>query len=142
MANLYPELDEKELNELLEDELLRMSPGGHCQVKSSSKHTARFERGDRSSGVALAAEERLFLVDFWHKGVELGSAQTNSVNEVAKIISAFLVEQLSSAEMRRRFPHFAIREQAPVHELGAEAALSWQWENIKQHVTESFADLL
>jgi hypothetical protein len=141
MLQFYPELDGGiKLAPLLEHKLLEV--GGRCRIITSSKYSVSFGEEDRSSGVALAAEERLFLVDFWDKGVQMGSARSSNLDEATGMIHAFLSKHETAAELRPRFPFLTIGEQAQVHEQGAAAEVAWQWENVKQHATEFSPDLL
>lgn len=47
------------------------------------------EAGDRFSQVYLAKTERLFLVDFWEKGVCLANANTPALPDLARVIHAW-----------------------------------------------------
>jgi hypothetical protein len=140
LLQFYPELDgSKNLARILELKLLEA--GDDCRLITSSKYSVSFGKGDRISGVALAAEERLFLVDFSHKGVQIGSARSSNLDEVASMIHAFISGHVSVAEFHRMFPSLTIGEQAQVHELGAAAEVAWQWKNLKQHAEEFSPDL-
>jgi hypothetical protein len=47
---------------------------------------ARVESGSRSSQVYIAAKERLFLFDFWARGVMLAQGRTPQLAEMARAI--------------------------------------------------------
>src|SRR5687768_5099609 len=53
---------------------------------------ARVEKGPRFSQVCPAALERLFLYDFWDRGVMLAGARTPHLPEVAASVHAWVEE--------------------------------------------------
>jgi hypothetical protein len=147
MPQFYPELaGGNDLASLFEHKLSQaqagVKVGSRYHTKKTSRYSVNFEQSDRIAGVMLAAEERLFLVDLWDQGVQMGSAQTPDLNGAVGVIHAFLADQLSTAELHERFPFLTIGDQAQVHELGAAAEVAWQWDNVKRHAAEFSPDLL
>jgi hypothetical protein len=141
MLQFYPELEGgTSLVRLIEHKMLEAGVQG--RIITSSKYSVSFGKGDRSSGVALAAEERLFLLDLSDNGVQMGLVQSSNLDEVPAIIHAFISDHLSVAQLRQMFPSFVVGVQAQVHEFGAVAEVVWQWGNVKQHSAEFCPDLL
>jgi hypothetical protein len=142
----YPELDGKELAALLEQELLRLGAGVKAErrhrVNRVSRYWANVERSSRTASVTVAAEERLFMADFWDQGVKMGSALTPSVSEAVDVIDAFLAGGLRVAQLHDRFPFFTLGEQAEAHESGAAAEVAWQWKMVRDHIADCLPDLL
>ncbi len=59
----------------------------------------RVERANRFSQVYTAAEERLFLFDFWRDGVHLADAQTPDLKETARAIDKWVATECSLDEL-------------------------------------------
>lgn len=89
---------------------------------------ARTEGGSRFSQMYIAAYERLFLLDFWSRGVVYGNASTSSLNDAAQAIHFWIIEQPNIAQMQNRFTFFTADEQAKAHETGH--AVEYQWERL------------
>jgi hypothetical protein len=116
--------------------------GEPYQVRRSSKYCAKVEQSSRSAGLTIAAEKRLFMADFWDKGVKMGSALTLSMDKAAEVIDAFLAEGLLVAQLHDRFPFFTPGEQAQAHESGAAEEVAWQWKMMRDHIADCLPELL
>jgi len=54
---------------------------------------AQTERGSRFCQMYISAHERLFIFDFWSKGVGYGKGSTSSLHDAAQAIHFWLIEQ-------------------------------------------------
>ena len=92
---------------------------------------ARAESGSRFSQMYIAAHERLFMFDFWSRGVAYGQGSTSSLNDAAEAIHFWIVDQPRLAQMQNRFSFFTAHEQALAHETGR--AVEYQWERLRKN---------
>ena len=91
---------------------------------------ARTERGSRFCQMYIAAHERLFIFDFWSKGVGYGKGSTSSLHDAAQAIHFWLIEQPDLARMQDRFSFFTADAQGLAHEAGE--AVEYQWERLRK----------
>lgn len=96
---------------------------------------ARTEGGSRACQMFIAAKERLFLFDFWSKGVSYGRGSTSSLHDAAQAIHFWITEQPSLADMQHRFSFFIADEKGVAHEAGY--AVEFQWETLRNHWARS-----
>lgn len=89
---------------------------------------ARTESGSRFCQMYIAAHERLFIFDFWFKGVSYGRGSSSSLNEAAQAMHFWIIEQPDIAQMQKRFSFFEPEEKAIAHEAGR--AVEFQWERL------------
>ena len=89
---------------------------------------ARTEGGSRFCQMYIAAHERMFISDFWAKGVTYGKGSSISLNDVAQAMHFWIIEQPGIAQMQKRFSFFIPDEQAIAHEAGH--AVEYQWERL------------
>jgi hypothetical protein len=87
---------------------------------------AHVELGPRFSQVFIAANERLFLFDFWARGVMLAHGQTPHVAEMARAIDKWVASNCSTSGLAAAFNFVAIAEKAPAYERGEEVEQRWQ----------------
>jgi hypothetical protein len=86
---------------------------------------ARTAEGSRFCQMFIAAHERLFIFDFWAKGVTYGKGTSASLNDAAQAIHFWIIEQPNIAQMRTRFSFFIPDEHAIAYESGR--AVEYQW---------------
>ena len=67
-------------------------------------HWEVVQEKERFSQIKIAKHHRLFMVDFWDRGVYLAHASTPMLPKVAEAINAWIAEESSCGELRRRFP--------------------------------------
>lgn len=91
---------------------------------------ARVERGSRFCQMYIAAHERLFIFDFWSKGVGYGNGSTSNLHDAAQAIHFWIIEQPDLARMQDRFNFFTADAQGLAHEAGE--AVEYQWERLKK----------
>jgi hypothetical protein len=101
---------------------------------------ARVERAGRSSTLYAAARERLFLFDFWSKGVHMGTGTSGDLSVTAEAVVRWLDGEAGVAEMESAFPFFEKTEQAPAFEQGR--GLDYQWRRLGTVLAETLPELV
>lgn len=96
---------------------------------------ARVERGSRNCQMYIAAHERLFMFDFWSKGVAYGNGSCSSLESAAQAIHHWITEEPNIADMQSRFSFFSPTEQGLAHEAGR--IVDYQWDRLIQTWTSS-----
>jgi len=89
---------------------------------------ARVACESRFSQVLIAANERLFVVDFWSDGVCYGRAAFMSLTEAAYAINLWISETATIATMEARVNTFEPTAEGRSHEGGR--AVDHQWESL------------
>jgi hypothetical protein len=84
----------------------------------------------RFSQIKTAKGKRLFMLDFWDRGVCLANGATPLLPEVAEVIDAWVAKEVSTGELRQRFPFVAVEPSAESHEQGAVAEVERQWHDL------------
>lgn len=87
---------------------------------------ARVEEGARFSQIYMAAKERLFLFDFWDKGVMLANARSAELATTASAIHDWVSSTCRVAELRARHPFVVVQPDAEDHEQGKAVEARWQ----------------
>lgn len=64
---------------------------------------ARVENGGKFSQIYIAAEEKLYLPDFWRDGVCLAHAQTSNILDVVQAVDFWLNHDVSTQVLAERF---------------------------------------
>jgi len=95
----------------------------------------RAEGNSRFCQMYIAAQERLFLFDFWSSGVTYGKGSTSSLPDAAEAIHFWIVEQPNLVRMQERFSFFTADEQGLAHESGR--AVEYQWERLRKRWARS-----
>lgn len=87
---------------------------------------ARVEFGDRFSQVYIASEERLFMFDFWNRGVMLAQAKTPDLAEAAGAIDRWVGTDCKTTDLAAAFPCVTVESKAAGFESGSEVVSRWQ----------------
>jgi hypothetical protein len=87
---------------------------------------ARVESGSRFSQVYIAAQERLFLFDFWARGVMLAQGQTPHLTAMARAIDKWVQSDCSTTDLVAGFPFVAVEDKAAAYERGEEVEERWR----------------
>jgi hypothetical protein len=82
--------------------------------------------GARFSQVYFADEERLFIFDFWARGVYLAQGQTPRLDETARAIDKWVASSCSTADLAAAFRFVAVEPKAAAYECGEEVEEQWQ----------------
>jgi len=87
---------------------------------------ARVEFRRRFSQVYIAAEERLFLFDFWSNGVMMAKGWTPDLADMVGAINWWVSSDCTTAELASEFSFVAVSSSATVYEAGEEVEHRWQ----------------
>lgn len=87
---------------------------------------ARVEQGARFSQIYMAAKERLFLFDFWDRGVMLANARSAELAATASAIHDWVSSTRRVAELRARHPFVVAEPDAEDHEQGKAVEARWR----------------
>jgi hypothetical protein len=87
---------------------------------------ARVEMGPRFSQVYIAANERLFVFDFWNRGVMLAQARTADLHETARAIDRWVVSECTTGELAAEFGCVKVKPEASSYERGEEVEQRWR----------------
>jgi hypothetical protein len=87
---------------------------------------ARVESGPRLSQVFIAARERLFLFDFWSRGVNLAQGQTPDLAGVAGAIDRWITSGCTTSELVSGFDFVTVEPSAAAYESGGEVEHRWR----------------
>ncbi|OAI48436.1 hypothetical protein AYO44_06895 [Planctomycetaceae bacterium SCGC AG-212-F19] len=90
--------------------------------------------GQRFSQIKIAKHQRLFMLDFWDRGVCLAHGSTPVLAEVAEVIHAWIARAVSTGELRRQFPFVGVEPAADSHEQGAAAEVERKWQALYRHI--------
>ena len=103
-------------------------------LEVASRGAARVEKGNRFSQVYTGAKERLFIYDFWDRGVMLGDAKTPDLSAVAKSIHIWVEDRVTMRALRATFAFVIPEEIAGPFESDTE--VDWKWEMLEKAVRE------
>lgn len=92
------------------------------------------QQDQRFSQIKIAKHQRLFMMDFWDRGVCLAHASTPVLAKVAEVINAWIAKDVSTAELQRQFPFVSVEPTADSHEKGAAAEVERQWQALYSRV--------
>lgn len=81
--------------------------------------------GNKFCPVHTAAEEKLYILDFWRDGVLLAHAKTNNIIQVAKAIDHWLNQNVSTLEFSRRFSFVQATGKAQAFDENREVEFTW-----------------
>jgi hypothetical protein len=101
---------------------------------------ASVESGDSFCQVYIAAEERLFMHDFWRKGVCLAEGMTPRIHDVAISINAWVSERITTAKLKSRFQFVEVMENAEAFESGKE--VDYRWEEYSVWIPRRYPELV
>jgi hypothetical protein len=87
---------------------------------------AYVKSGSRLSQVYVAAEERLFIFDFWARGVYLAKGQTPRLDETARAIDKWVTSSCSTADLATAFRFVVVEPKAAAYERGEEVEDRWR----------------
>lgn len=127
---LYPELDEAGgLRSALAAEFSKIDSCLKDVSDSSSdimpSTYSRVGKGKKFSQVYLAAEEKLYLPDFWREGVCLAHGKTSSLIELAKVLDFWLCKDVTTAELSSVFSFIEPNDKAAAFDENREVDYTW-----------------
>ncbi len=86
---------------------------------------ARVESASRFSQVYISNENRLFVFDFWARGVCLANGQTPDIIEMAQAINTWIMTDCNTANLAARFHYVLANDVAEYYERGEEVEYRW-----------------
>jgi hypothetical protein len=86
---------------------------------------ARVENHSRFSQVYMAANEKLYLCDFWKEGVRYGSGTTDCIQELAKSMDVWLGDHCSIFQLSDKFSFVQPSDKAAIFENRREVEFKW-----------------
>jgi hypothetical protein len=106
------------------------SVGQHVKVSAlwgwGGPDGARVEVEERFSQVYVAAEKRLFVVDFWSRGVCLVKGAFSESEVAAHAIHCWACEHAFTRELASRFPELVVDPEAEAFDEGREVEQRWR----------------
>ena len=99
----------------------------------------RIERGTRFSQVYIAAEEQLFLFDFWRDGVIFANASTSEITDAAKAIDQWVADECTIDELQA-IPFVTLKDHAKAYDEGRET--EERWRSYLNSVDQDFPELV
>ena len=125
-AELYPEVAAaRSLSNALDQALAAVGSPLHANAEVNFIPIARTAEGSRFCQMYMAAHERLFIVEFSAKGITYGRGSSISLNDAARAIHFWIIDQPNIAQMQARFSFFVADEQAIAQE--ASRLVEYQW---------------
>ena len=103
---------------------LTVSSDGLSDNKSVTH--SRVERGKKFSQIYRAAEEPLYLPDFWREGVCLAHGQTDNLGALAKSLDFWLCKDVTTRELVAAFSFINPADKAAAFDEGREIAFTWE----------------
>jgi hypothetical protein len=101
-------------------------------LEVTGKGVARVEKNHRFSQVYTAVKVRLFIYDFWDRGVMLADASTPDLLQVARSIHAWVLEKANTSQIMESFPFVTPEPIAESFEKDME--VEWKWEALEETV--------
>ena len=103
---------------------------------------ARVEQGPRFSQIYLAAEERLFMPDYWDNGVCLAHGKSPDFSAIVTSVEQWVSGSAKSiSELAKVFSFVALNDGAGAHEDGTETEAQWHGYLEGHRVSELHPDL-
>ena len=128
-VELYPEVAAAgSLSNALDQALAAVGSPLHPNAEVNFIPMARTAEGSRFCQMYIAAHERLFMFDFWARGVTYGKGSSSSLSDAAQAIHFWIIEQPNIAQMQTRFSFFIPEEQGIAHDAGR--AVEYQWQEL------------
>ncbi len=130
LEDLYPEVGKLGgLAEALDIEFEKMQSFLRCTIDNTIKNLpfsyARVENKRRFSQIYLAAEEKLYLPDFWRNGVCLAHGKTNSISKLAEVLNYWLTTEATTDLLQDKFQFIKANEKAKAFDENKEVDYTW-----------------
>lgn len=87
---------------------------------------ARIEKDNKFSQVYIAAEEKLYLPDFWRNGVCLGHGKTPDIEQLAECIDFWLTTNANTNQLADKFTFVKPNNDAAIYDAGKEIEHKWK----------------
>jgi hypothetical protein len=136
---MYPEIQASgSLAAALQDALRSLGSTLYTdsQVSALPVSYARVEAGPRFVQLYIAAEERVFLTEFWAHGVALASGSCPDLIETASAIDCWVSSEcMMTKAIHEKYPWVAPKAKAAAFESGNE--VEWKWQNMLSNTSHS-----
>jgi hypothetical protein len=99
-------------------------------------------RGQRTSQLAAAKEQRLFLGDLSQDGVGMGRFQTPDLERAADITAAWLAKESDALALSAGFTEVIVSDRAALHATGPAAEVESEWTSLLQYIEKELPALL
>jgi hypothetical protein len=136
---MYPEIQASgSLAAALQDALrsLGSTLSTDSQVSALPVSYARVEAGPRFVQLYVAAEERLFLTEFWAQGVALASGNCPDLIETASAIDCWVSSEcMLTKAIHEKFSWVTPKAKADAFESGNE--VEWKWQQMLSNTSHS-----
>ncbi|MBN9296929.1 MAG: hypothetical protein J0I41_07950 [Filimonas sp.] len=86
---------------------------------------ARVENINKFSQIYIAAEEKLYSSNFWRNGVCLAHASTSSITDIASSIDYWLVQDISTDSLSKKFDFVTPAHKADAFDNNKEVDYTW-----------------
>jgi uncharacterized protein DUF6193 len=103
------------------------SSGRQVAVKSETDEvfSAYLRKNRRTAFISLAWDKRMFLSSLSSKGVTLAHLNTSDLNELARAVEFWLLDELTLRDMKERLANLAVSEVAFETERGNGVTARW-----------------
>lgn len=123
------------LENLLRAELLRRVEPSACAFFHqpngvSSRYWLSCKTARRHGSIACASQERLFLSEFWERGVVLARMKTTSLDVVTQGLLAWYVDMTSTSAFERAVADVEICPHAASYQAGASNYVDYRWSEL------------
>ncbi len=86
---------------------------------------ARVENANKFSQIYIAAEEKLYLPDFWRDGVCLAHGSTDNISQLAKAVNYWLTQNVSTQKLSEYFEFVQPSGKAEAFDNNNEVEFTW-----------------
>lgn len=86
---------------------------------------ARVENGNKFSQIYIAAEEKLYLPDFWRDGVCLAHGSIASLSDLAQAVQYWLTQNVSTQKLSEDFSFVQPNSKAEAFDNNNEVEFTW-----------------
>ena len=86
---------------------------------------ARVENDNKLSQIYIAAEEKLYMPDFWRDGVCLAHAKTNDISSLATVVDFWLNHDVPTKVLAEKFSFVQPADKAKAFDEGNEVVYTW-----------------
>lgn len=130
IENLYPEIaNAGSLAKALDKQFETIKSSLRCTIDHNRDRPpfsyARVENNKRVSQVYLAADEKLYLSDFWRDGVCLAYGQTSSIDKLTEILNYWLSSDATTELLQDKFKFIKVSEKAKAFDDNNEVEYTW-----------------
>lgn len=87
---------------------------------------ARVEEGNKFSQIYIAAEEKLYLPDFWREGACLAHGSIDSISDLAQAVHYWLTQNVSTQELSKQFNFVQPNCKAEAFDKNKEVEYTWK----------------